>query len=67
MLINTCVGVRFENVYMYLKSLQQPKYQYLETQNILILIIATISSTHFRSVHQHTYKCVKYYFTILHT
>jgi len=29
-LLENPYGVRFENVYVYLKSLQQPKYQYLE-------------------------------------
>lgn len=30
-LIESPNGVRFENIYVYSKSLQQPKYQYLET------------------------------------
>ena len=30
-LIESLNGLRFENVYVYSKSLQQPKYQYLET------------------------------------
>lgn len=29
-LLESCNGVRFENVYIYSKSLQQPKYRYLE-------------------------------------